>query len=369
MKKKALAAFGLMVIMGSFVVIAMPISGSSSKLGFLFAVRNPDNTKCSEDICLGHFETRLIVIDGEKMRIAVQTPHLFIPRNAGFWEVGALTPKSLSNPQSAAGSEASEKDMQQRSASGGFDWQLWAAPIGKRPTRPASSAEQNSNAAESGNEIRRIELDWVGTDYLSFVEQIGEYKETHAIISIDEIARNASGEPWKPAVPEAVYQKDFEDCVDEKSDFNTRSFLDGAYQGWSISRGRMRWEFTWSFAYTGGAARGYGTSCATSLRPPKELVGTDTLGVGWNQVLSKVPDALTAFSSPDHSIVLILTSGQILALKHEGSTLGAPFARVFLPSSEVVSAQWAVGKYADAWAEQLSHTKSWAEAVNSTSHQ
>lgn len=85
------------------------------------------------------------------------------------------------------------------------------------------------------------------------------------------------------------------------------------------------------------------------------------MGVGWNQVLSQVPDALTAFSSPDHSIVLVLASGQVLALKHEGNTLGASFVRVFLPSSEVVSAQWVVGKYSDARAEQLSHAKSWTE--------
>jgi hypothetical protein len=359
-KKSALFAFGLIAITGSLVTVAMP-GAHSSKLGFFFAIRNPVKTECSEDICLGHFETRLLMIDGDRMRVVVQTPHLYTPRNTGFWEVGALTPKSLSNPQSGARSEGGEKDMQQGSASAGFDWQLWAAPIGKKPTLPASSAEQNASAEERGSEIRRIELYWIGTDYLSFVELIGEYTETHAIMSIDEIARNASGEPWKPAVPEAVYKKDFEDCVDERSDFNTRTFLEGAEQGWSISRGKLGWEFNWAFGYSSGAARGYSTGCATSLRPPKELVGSDALGVGWNQVLSKVPDALTAFVSPDHSIVLVLTSGQVLALKREGNTLGAPFARVFLPCSEVLAAQWAVGKYADAWAEQLSHAKSWTE--------
>jgi hypothetical protein len=371
-KKKARAALGLMAITGSLAAFAMPKGGSSAKLGFLFAVRNPDKTACSEDFCQGRFETRLLVIDGDKMRIAVQTPHLYIPRNSGFWEVGALAPKSPSNPQSGAGSEGGLGDIQPGSASSEFSWRLWAAPIGKRPTRPASSAEQDSSADESASDIRRIELDWVGTDYLSFVEQIGEYTETHAILSIEEVARNAFDQLWKPAVPEAVYKKDLDGCVDEGSDFNTRTFLEGAEQGWSITRGRLRWEFNWAFGYSSGAARGYGTGCSTSLRPPKELVGSDALGVGWNQVLSQVPDALTAYSSPDHSIVLVLTSGQVLALKHEGDALGAPFARVFLSSSEVVSAQWAVGKYADAWSEQLSLAKSWTEkdkAVTSTSHQ
>lgn len=349
MKNSALFAFGLTAIAGSVVAVAAAAGGPSSKLAFLFAVRNPDRTECSEDFCEGRFETRLLVIDGDKMRVAVQTPHLYIPRNTGFWEVGALLPKSLTAAQSQAQSK------------GGFYWQLWAAPIGKTPTHLESSAQQNEDADESEGDFRKIELTWVGTDYLSVVEQIGEYTETHAIASIDGIARNASEAPWKPAVSPAVYKQDFENCIDEGSDFNTGTFLEGAQQGWSISRGKLRWEFTWFFGYSSGAARGYATTCATSLRPPKQLVGADTLGVGWNHVLSKVPDALTAFSSPDHSTLLVLTNGQVLALKHDGDTLGAPFARVFLPSSDVLSAQWAVGKYADSWAEQLSHAKSWID--------
>jgi hypothetical protein len=346
MKNGALFALGLIATAGSLVAVATVAAGPSGKLAFLFAVRNPGRTECSEDICEGRFETRLLVIDGDKMRVAVQTPHLYIPRNTGFWEVGVLTP---TNPQSNAHSKVESY------------WRLWAAPIGKTPTPSGTSAEENTDAEESRDEIRRIELSWIGTDYLSFIEQIGEYTEIHAVTSIDGTVRNASEAPWKPAVPEAVYNKDFENCIDEGSDFNTRTFLEGAQQGWSISRGKFRWELTWDFGYSSGAARGYATTCATSVRPPKELVGTDALGVGWNQVLSKVPDALTAFSSPDHSTLLVLTSGQVLALKHDGNTLGAPFARVFLPASEVLSAQWAVGKYADSWADQLSHAKSWTD--------
>jgi hypothetical protein len=83
-------------------------------------------------------------------------------------------------------------------------------------------------------------------------------------------------------------------------------------------------------------------------------------------VLARVPDARTAFASPDRSLVLVFTNTQILALRHEGSTLGVPFARVFLATSEVVSGQRPIGKYADAWAEQLSYAKSWADKTESS---
>jgi hypothetical protein len=351
MRRKMRVVLGLMAMTAALVAHGMAPSGPAAKLGFLFAVRNPDKTACSEDVCQGHFETRLLVIDGDKMRIALQTPHLYIPRNTGFWEVGTLALKSLLSPQSQASSRHE------------FVWRLWAAPVGNKPALPPTSAEQNSDAGDAASDIRRIELSWVGNNHLSYVEQVGEYTETHAIRLIDGIARSASDQPWKPGVPEAAYKKDLDGCVDEGSDFNTRTFLEGAEQGWSISRGMLRWEFNWTFGYSSGAARGYGTGCATSVRPPRELVGNDVLGIGWNQVLFQVPDALTAFASPDQSTLLVLTGAQVLALRHEGNTLRAPFARVFLPASdrEVVSAQWAVGKYADAWAEQLSHAKSWTE--------
>ncbi len=123
----------------------------------------------------------------------------------------------------------------------------------------------------------------------------------------------------------------------------------------------MRWEFEWTFSHSGRAARGYEASCSTSLHPPKELVGNDALGLGWNKVLSKVPDAQTAFASPDQSLILVFTKTQVLALRREANGLGAPFARVFLPVRDVLSAQWAIGKYADQWAEQLSQAESWTD--------
>jgi hypothetical protein len=155
------------------------------------------------------------------------------------------------------------------------------------------------------------------------------------------------------------------DCVSQKKPFTYGVGDADDHKAWSITRGGMYWEFAWTFSHSGRALRGYQAACATSLRPPKELVGSDTPGVGWNQVLASVPDARTARSSPDQSLVLVFANTQILAPKHQGNTLGVPFARVFLTTSEIVSGQWAMGKHADAWAEQLSHAKSWTDKPES----
>ncbi len=365
MKKSALVTFTVIAIVASFAAAAMPSGDPPPQLGFLFAFRNAE---CSEgSACQGEFETTLLVIDGDKMRVVVNTPHLYLPRKSGFWEVGTTLPKTVSSVQPHADAQASDEETPEVGASDKPILQLWAAPLGVKPTFRELSAKEESNPQEEAeDELLRLSISWVGPDYLSVTEQIGEYTTSPVILPIDGIARNASENPWKPKAPDAVLRKDLESCMDEKSDFNTREFLEDADQAWSISRGRMRWEFAWSFSHSGRALRGYGAACSTSLRPPKELVGSDALGAGWNQVLARVPDARTAFASPNHSLVLIFTNTQILALKREGNALSVPFARVFLTPGEIVSGQWAVGKYADAWAEQLSHTTSWADKLEST---
>jgi hypothetical protein len=143
-----------------------------------------------------------------------------------------------------------------------------------------------------------------------------------------------------------VIRRDLNSCVDEASESNTHEFLEDADQAWSITRGKMRREFVWTFSHSARALRGYEAACPTSLYPPKQLVGSDSHCLGWKDVLSKVPDAQTAFASPDQSLILVLTKTQVLALRREVNGLATPFARVFLPVSEVLSAQWAIGKYA-----------------------
>jgi hypothetical protein len=343
-------------------VILAPIADAAdrvpSKLGFLFATRD---AQCGlGSLCSTEFNTTLLVIDGEKMRVAVTSPHFYVPRKSGFWELGVSLPGTLAGmkpqpePQNAEDTE--------------FVWQLWAAPLGTKPALPppptqdASTSEQTTREEEpsdDSDELKELRVTWAGTDYLSVDEQIGEYRTLHLILRLDDVAHNQDDSPWTPKRSDADVRKDIENCVDEKSDFNTHEFLDDAAQAWSISRGRMRWEFQWTFSHDGRALRGYEAACSPSVRPPRELVGSDELGVGWNQVLAKVPDAQSAFAAPDRSLVLVFTGTQILALRREGEGLGSPFARVFLPTTEVLAGQWAVGRFSDEWESQLSQAKSW----------
>jgi hypothetical protein len=364
-KRDTLLAFGVIAGVMALGAAATPPDQTTSKFGFLFAIKNPECA--SGNSCRTQFQTRLVLINGDKMHVAVNTPHLYFPRKSEFWEIGITLPKMVSSAQPQASEQANGQEAPQAEASNEPALQLWAAPVGIKPTLPKPLAKEETDPQqEAEDELRSLSISWVGTDYLSVTEQIGEYTTSPLILPIDGVARNDPENPWRPRAPDTVLRKDLESCVDEKSDFNTREFLEGADQAWSITRGKMRWEFAWTFSHSGRALRGYQASCATSVSPPKELVGSDSPGVGWNQVLARVPDARTAFSSPDRSLVLVFTNTQILALKHEGNTLGVPFARVFLTTSEIASGQWAIGEHADAWAEQLTHAKSWSDKAEPT---
>lgn len=357
---RSLPTFALFLVSVVLAPITDAADRAPSKLAFLFATRD---ARCGlGSLCSTEFNTTLLVIDGEKMRVAVSSPHFYVPRKSGFWELGVSLPRTLAGMKPQPVQENAEDNSTSQ-----FVWQLWAAPLGTKPALPspatqdATTSEQTEEPSDESDELKEVRVTWAGTDYLSVDEQIGEYKTAHLILPLDDVAHNQDDSSWMPKLSEADIRKEIENCVDAKSDFNTHEFLDDAAQAWSISRGRMRWEFQWTFSHDGRALRGYEAACSPPVRPPREVVGSDELGIGWNQVLARVPDAQTAFAAPDRSLVLVFTGTQILALRCEGEGLGAPFARVLLPTTEVLAGQWAVGRFADEWERQLSQAKSWID--------
>lgn len=366
MKELALAILSFFVPF-SFSHAADP----PQKLAFLFAVPQsacPDEYECGNG--QGAFETYLLVIEGDQMRVALRTPHLYFPRKSGFWEVGILPPK-ISDGGKNGGANSLAWD----------DWKLWASPIGQKPAlAPAPEKTEKVETSEEGKEmeqrggVRYFTLSWVGSDYLSFTDYIESYAgdlsyvTAPMILPIDDLGRLAYSEfssttTWAPPTSPEQYQRDLTRCasVGVEEPGYSREALETGSQGWRIIRGRMRWDFEWSLNHATGAARGYNAICASSLRPPRSLIGADSLKLAWNQILPRIPDAQTAFSSPDGSVLLVFAKNQILAFRPAEGRLSKPFATLNNDPHPILMAQWALGKYADNWAQILSQAKSWTE--------
>jgi hypothetical protein len=357
----------------ALLLCALPFSVARSadpprKFAFLFAVPQttcPDGYDCGQGQAA--FESYLLLIDGDRMQIAVSTPHLLIPRKSGFWELALVPPKKLP-----------EGDTPPAGSLDAYEWKLWAAPAGQKPVLPTIT--KTDQDPETG--LHQFAVSWVGSDYLSitdyfeFVDSLSntESQTSILILPIDDLAKSgypysAGLKSWSPDLPADTSARDLAKCVSENDPEggHSREFLESAQQGWTIKRGRMRWEFEWRFTQGSGVDRGNDTTCDTSLRPPRTLVGSDHLNLNWNQILPHVPDAQTAFSSPDGVLLLVFTKTRILAFHPQDGALGKPVASVLFSSPNMVMAQWAVGKYADSWVDQLSHLALWSDSTSSNS--
>lgn len=375
--KRALLLFASLLLLAAANTFAQAQAPPQTpkKVAFLFAVGSPahDSEGPSE------FRTMLLVIEGDRMRLAVSVPGLVVPRKDGFWRVGILPPQPLSAAEAKSllakaaargqrveiegGEESPETSLTEEGL--WYDWKLWASPLGKEPVLAPREPDEEGELL-SGGGVRYLTISWVGSDYVSMTDNYAtqgpmlNYVTAPMILPLDAIAKDGyaefiGGKTWIPAVPENILQRDLENCVDDSDpeSFTSREMLESAYQSWSIIRGRIRWIFQWGFNHGSGAARGYNATCPTSARPPAQLVGLDSLAVPWTEVLRRVPDAMTAFSAPDGSLVLVFTRQDVLAFRPIRRALGPATTKLTFGNETIVMGQWALGVYVDRWTAEL----------------
>lgn len=359
---------------------------TSKKVGFLVAVR--DSSKQQPAASMERpvkFKTLLIVMEGNQVGIVASTPGILVPRADGFWRVGVLPPQPLTraeaipllNKRYGLNSDAPaneklpyhERDISAQQAEGRwYEWKVWTAPLGKEPVLTFFPAEDLEELERFGGD-REINLTWVGSDHISFVEQYSTYGPainyvTHSmIVSIDEIAKNGYADflgapPWTPPdSPEVSEQiaRDLERCAAEPAPEGSRDqvLLESASPSWGIVRGRTGWVLTWGLHHGSGVARGFGTSCPTSVKPPRSWFLPEKGSVPWNAVLMAAPDARTVFASPDGSVLLVMERDRIVAFRPNGRALGKPYAMLPIEWNGLVMAQWAVGSHVDRWSDEI----------------
>lgn len=267
------------------------------KLAFLFAVPQsncPEGYDCGSG--QGAFETFLLVIDGDQMKIALRTPHLYVPRKSGFWEIGILPPKILGARDKDGGNSPTW-----------WDWRLWAAPAGQKPVLASPAEEEKSEDAENsefGGGIRYFSLSWVGNDYLAFTDYFETsgaslvYVTAPMILPIDDLGNtgyleSGSVKAWTPPITPEQRERDLARCVSEDQEDATysRDSLESATQGWLISRGRMRWVFEWSFKTDPGQP-------AVTTPPARLLFGLRALSSGPIPLSSVGTRSFRAFLTP-----------------------------------------------------------------------
>jgi hypothetical protein len=136
-------------------------------------------------------------------------------------------------------------------------------------------------------------------------------------------------------------------CGLSEEQFNTANRWASDGTGWFLSRNKGKWEAV--ALLQPYAPCQYGGSL--SLRLPGELVGHDALRPGWVSLQRQIAGWQDAFTSPMGDLIVGVANSHIDIYSLEGQRVGRWL--LGLPADRVVMVQWATGKYAGKWAEEL----------------
>jgi len=119
----------------------------------------------------------------------------------------------------------------------------------------------------------------------------------------------------------------------------------------TLARRNGHWIMKGRLYYTEPIMDSYYADYNINIFPPEKVVNYDKLFLSWNQIKTRVPEALDAYTSPNNDIAIIITSESIYVYSIVDNELSNKFLKkVNLKEGEtVIMAEWAVGSYVDKW--------------------
>jgi hypothetical protein len=312
-------------------------------------------------------------VDG-KIRVFTAQDYI-IPRKDGFWRVRfdvKWAPPEGSSVETIA--EFVKNDPALSGVPPGYG-RLWAVPLKKGMDATAWPAEQSVSSVQTEDhqnenpmdatqrdgeeEDQKQYLSFLSPDYLSFYEEHADSSDrirgTERILNVTD-PPGAAVRPTEqllvhevPApISSSTRDKDLIACIDPdgKEGFNEVAFLGSGIIG--IRRENHKWVYD----SVEGNEDTIFAACAVSVLPPKRMVGSNELFPEWKQIKSTFPVAEDAFSSPSHDLLLVVGQSHVIIVPLHDGKIGKPLADIEL-FDQPVMVQWAIGKYVDAWTNEL----------------
>ncbi len=243
----------------------------------------------------------------------------------------------------------------------GMDAVAWPA---EQPTTSVQ-AEDNQNESsmdatqrDGEEEDQKQFLKFLSPDYLSFYEEHtsgGRIRATERILDVTDppgAAVRATEQLLVHEVPahisSSAREKELIACIDPggKEGFQEEDFLRSAIIG--IRRKNQKWVYD---SVEGNEDTVF-AACALSVLPPKRIVGSNELFPEWRRIKATYPDAEDAFSSPSHDLLLVTGNSHLIIVPVHDGKIGKSLADIDL-FDQPVMVQWAIGKYVDAWTNEL----------------
>ena len=234
---------------------------------------------------------------------------------------------------------------------------MWASPVGSPP--PRSHVLPISDDDACSDDLSTYSVSWVGVDFVSlqhaYESTCGAHPVSGAesfVARVDDL-RQIKGERRpqlklsQMAGPEAASAMALGAEVANqrvtKQDEDTVKANDTA---WTIVRSKGHCRLLGATPVERGHG---GQTYDIPFDPPKSIVGTNDLSIGWDTVLDKSPDALDAYTSPNGDLLAIVTPRYLTFFDVKQGAITERLGRVALDSPTVIAAQWAIWTEVDRW--------------------
>jgi hypothetical protein len=277
--------------------------------GVLIGIRSADNT----------YRTLWLYSKNREIKAKLYRNQLMVPREKGFWEIGATKNIGSLSIYSEPFAEAAPKEE---------------AKIAK-----VNTIQMNSNARIlfAGN-------DYIGVDNdmkLSVlpIDNLGTDKEVLLSDIIKEDSLNTLKQSKEAFIStlDGVRAKRLNQQADESN------FTLQRRNGHWIMKSRLYYKDTTS-------GKKYEDFDIKQLVPSK-LIQYDEMDIPWNEIKSRVPWTKDAYMSPNKDItILVSDDGLSIYSVQNKNTINNQLLNVPLSKGDsIIMTEWAIGKYADIW--------------------
>ncbi|MBF8981910.1 hypothetical protein IZY60_00010 [Lutibacter sp. B2] len=284
------------------------------------------------------FSYRTIWISSKNRQIhkVLKASNLIVPRKSGFWMIGTKREKQ----------------------DGFIQDQLFAKSMKQDLIQETENQEKTYGKLNYRNKILFAGNDYIGVEYSENNQETIKSLEKLRVVPIDNIKDD------RGVKISDIYGKEAKAAFISSAKAKMRNIGEHEYdklekvtreESFSMVRRTGHWMVKGRLNYKKPQIRGDYVDFDINIFPAGQIIHYDKLYISWNDVKSKVPEALDAFTSPNKELVVIVSHDQIYVYTIKDFKLSnKPIQMIPIKKGEtVVMAEWATSSYVKKWTEIL----------------
>ncbi|GLC31007.1 hypothetical protein [Clostridium omnivorum] len=296
--------------------------------GVLIGLRSDDAANNG----LPSYRTLWIASSNRELKPVLEMPQLFVPRTTGFWEVGS----------------------EQKSLGGKSITSIYAKSV-INLTKGESLVKTNELPLVNG--IRSILF--VGNDYIGTEFNIKDKKiDKLQVLPVDNI-KSGKGINISDVVSgnakELLLRSSEVYLLSQSKDKVEKLEKEPKMDNFTLIRKNGHWAMVGRLNYSKPEENSIYDEFSINIATPAKLISYDELCVPWNQIKTRLPEAIDAYTSPNKDIAILYAQNYIYIYSIQSGVLSdKPLRKLKIQEGEkVIMAEWAIGEYSEKWDETV----------------